>query len=609
MPKMTLWLGTVAMAIVVASCAVQAPEPVAEEGASRATLATVDGAATVTLNTFITSAIQIDQLGAAPPGDANLFSGADPADGTGSVNKPATTYSPFIDWNDLGLSDKANHVFTDFPGAGGKDPTAFPGSNECVASASVLSKMDINYVAAANNNDFSYLAVQRSSNSGDAGWYWIFTQKTPSLTAGEAPCSASQQRLTYDISGPDAGGAGDIMVAGHFHPNNDALVRVFRAVASRNHVSAVNALNFNDTTLWVEATPASTLTAAVNTTATAPGVLGSQNVKNMAGANLDAELFEEVAVPLQVFTGGSHCGKSYYACVITRSSGSGGTSPDLKDLSGPTIVNFSGITAHASLSPSCQQQLGYAGTATRPDGSTLDATCAWSFDGGAATSSSCSGTLATSVGSHNGMLTVTDALGCSATAAPASAQAVYAPLATTASLSSTCNGSLPYTASTTGGSGSGSYAWTFDTGATSSTQSGSLSGVSSGTHSGTVTFTDARSDITCKATGSGGATVLSPITLSLSTAPAAPVCDPAGSDAVTYVASVGGGNGGISYNWSGPCSVSPDGTSCTVNPADSRFCASETVSVNASDNSGLCAASATRTGTYSKTTTVTASTN
>ena len=41
--------------------------------------------------------------------------------------------------------------------------TSFPRSNECVGSSQVLSKMELTYVASANNEKYAYFAVQRSN--------------------------------------------------------------------------------------------------------------------------------------------------------------------------------------------------------------------------------------------------------------------------------------------------------------------------------------------------------------------------------------------------------------------------------------------------------------
>src|SRR5438128_11052468 len=117
----------------------------AKEAPSR----TDTAAAPPVLNTFINASIEIDQLGSGvTPDDANLFVGADPADGTASAQKPTGGPANFIDWTDLG-NDLGNHRILD--ATTGKDPTSFPQSNECVGPSHVLSQMDLTYVRAANN--------------------------------------------------------------------------------------------------------------------------------------------------------------------------------------------------------------------------------------------------------------------------------------------------------------------------------------------------------------------------------------------------------------------------------------------------------------------------
>src|SRR5216683_699209 len=245
----------------------------------RATTTTsLDAAATPVLNTFINKSIEIDQLGTGlSPDDANLFVGADPADGSASAQKPTGGPATFIDWNDLG-GDLANHKLGD--ATTGKDPTSFPQSNECVGSSQVLSKMDLTYVGVANNATYAYFAVQRSNNNGDAGYYWLFTRKTPHLTFGQGPCKADQQQLLYDISGPSAGSVGDVLLGGHFHPNGTPLLRVFHATRDASNVTAVDAVDFTSS-LWLE-DPSGVAAVAVNTTPTAPGSWGSDGVRQEA---------------------------------------------------------------------------------------------------------------------------------------------------------------------------------------------------------------------------------------------------------------------------------------------------------------------------------------
>src|SRR5207248_8635933 len=123
-----------------------------------------------TLNTYIGSKyVQIDQLdqtqGSVNPNDANLFIGNDPADGTASVNFPAGgAAGDYIDWNDSPIADHlGDHLIYDF-NVKGPDASSFPGSDACVGSSQVLSKMDLTYVGAANNNQYADFAVQRSNN-------------------------------------------------------------------------------------------------------------------------------------------------------------------------------------------------------------------------------------------------------------------------------------------------------------------------------------------------------------------------------------------------------------------------------------------------------------
>lgn len=415
-----------------------------------------------TLNTFINSSLEIDQVtpGSLQPQDANLFTGNDPADGTASKQAPTGGPGSWIDWNDLG-ADVANHRLLDVDLQSGKDPTAFPQSNECVGAANVLSKMDLRYVAAANNNKYAYFGVLRSNNNGDAGYYWLFTKKSPKMNAGEAPCNAQQQRLLYDI------GVGDVLLAGHFHPNGSPLLRVFTAKSAQNNVTAVNAVDFTSN-LWAEQNSAVSA-VAVNTTVTAPGALGHDGVVAMSGQNLDTEVFAEAAVDLAVFTGQSNqCGATYYGSVITRSSGAGGTSPDLKDLAGPALFNFGSVTATATLTGGCSNSLAYSATGLGMDGQPLqNPTCAWVFDNGAASSASCSGVLSVAPGTHSAVVTVTDGnSACQATGSASGAQ-VFSPLGISLALQSsapTCpsmsSDAVSYAANVTGGTGQNSIAWT-----------------------------------------------------------------------------------------------------------------------------------------------------
>ncbi len=471
------------------------------------------------LNTFISDSLEIDQLtpGTVQPQDANLFVGLDPADNSVSNAAPNSVGS-FLDWDDLGGDKLKNHQLLDVDLASGKDPTSFPQSNECVNSSQVLSKMDLRYVAVANNSKYAYFAVLRSNNNGDAGYYWLFTKKAPKMTQGETPCSSGQKRLMYDVS------VGDVMLAGHFHPNGSPLLKVFRAVSAQNNVTAVNAVNFN-AALWSENNTA-LAAVAVNTTPTDPGSFGSAGVVALNSAkDLEPEVFAEAAVDLSVFTGNNNnCGAVYYGSVITRSSGAGGTSPDLKDLAGPALFNFGSVKASAKLVGSCAGKLSFEANALGMDGSQVEnPLCVWSFDNGASISSQCVGELSVSPGLHVASVTVSDQ-------------------------NSDCSSSVV----------------------------------------------------------ADSVNVFVPMSVDLALQAQSQTCPTMTSDAVAYAAHVTGGTGQSLVTWSDAgCS----GSVCEVNPGDSDFCANSDLQATASDTMGLCPDAVSEVETLVKTTVVSASDN
>ena len=568
------------------------------------------------LNTLIAQSLQIDQasVGNLDPRDANLFTGNDPADGTASFDRPAGGPAPFIDWNDLG-ADAANHRVLDVDLPSGKDPDSFPQSNECVGDSNVLSKMDLRYIAAANNNKYAYFAVLRSNNNGDAGYYWLFTRLAPKQIQGQAPCNASQTRLLYDIS------VGDVLLGGHFHPNGSPLLRVFTAKVASLNVNAVNAIDFTNSALWQE-NSAGLAAVAVNTTVTAPGAFGTAGAIATSGSNLDTEVFAEAAVDVNVFTGGNNCGARFFATVITRSSGAGGTNPDLKDLAGPAVFNFGQPSATAQLTPTCTLDVNYAVTSiTGAAGDSIpvgSASCSWMFDNDPnSTATGCTGVKTLSPGSHSATVTISNLGGvnsCNAAAATPAIQ-VFAPLTVSAALTPTCESKFLYSAATSGGSGNTTLAWTFSGGGSvspsnSTSPSGEvLVGTGNVSYHASVTATDTRPDgRVCTAPDDKDVVPFSPIQVHLALVAPAPVCPAMNNDGddVTYQAIVSGGSGVYSLAWNGAaCS----GFACTIDPSDSTFCYSQNLSVTASDTSALCPAANSETETYSKITTVTATDN
>lgn len=555
------------------------------------------------LNTFITDSLQIDELGGGP-GDANLFADLDPADGSDSVNLPLGGPDAFIDWEDLGW-DLANHrlMDTDDP-ATGRDLTAFPGSNECVGPANVLSKMDLTYVASANNQAFAYLAVQRSANNGDAGYYWLFTRLEPRQVLNEYPCRRDMERLVYDIS------VGDVLIKGHFKPSADPLLEVFQATSAVNNVGAVDAINFLSP-IWA-LSPDGVAAVAVNSTVTAPGTFGAEGIKTMAGDNLDTELFAEAAVPLWVFTGqtGNVCDATFYGSVITRSSGSGGTTPDLKDLAGPALFNFGTATAEAELLPTCTNQFGYQLTeAIGADGQSMtDPGCHWFFSDGTESFECGDPTFREApLGTLTATLVVTDPVsGCEADVTPDSVE-VYAPLGVTPLLTPTCALSYDYeVVEVHGGSGDYGYEWTFPAGTpgVSNVPSGSVS-VPQGDvdYGATLRVTDLRDDLPgCFVDANATTRPYAPVEVVLTPDVSEKTCPAFPDDTVTFTATAAGGDGVYSYLWTGGDCVGPV---CTVDPDDSDFCPTGNVSVRVDDGTTLCPYADSESFTWRKETTVT----
>jgi hypothetical protein len=573
-----------------------------------------EGALTTTLNTFITESVEIDEAGGGP-GDANLFVGDDPADGSPSYQLPAGGPATFIDWEDLG-GDLLNHrlLDTDDP-ATGRDLSAFPGSNECVGAANVLSKMDLTYVASANNQSYAYLAVQRAANNGDAGYYWLFTRLPPRMTENEPPCKRGRERLVYDISGPLSGRGGDVLVKGHFKPSAEPLLEVYRATRDAPNTDAVNAINYLSD-VW-ELDPDGVEAAAVNTTNTEPGAFGADGVKTLDDGMLEPELFAEAAVPLRVFTGedGNVCDATFYGSVITRSSGSGGTTPDLKDLAGPALFDFGTASAQAELFATCREAFDYEVTeAIGADGQPItNPTCLWEFADGS-TSSACSGTYeGAPLGREQAAwVRVTDPVsGCVAdvTTLPVD---VFPELGAWADLTATCTMQFAYDGGGTGGSESYTYGWTFSgasSPSSSTTPSGTVDvGVAGVSYLGELTVTDLRTDVLeeCVATASDTAVPYAPIAVYLSPLPAAQTCPTMTSDAVGFTAFASGGDGAYTYTWSG---ASCAGAACVIDPSDSDFCPSGEVWVTVDDGTPLCDAEDSEHETWSKTTTIFVSNN
>ena len=227
-----LALSSVCVALALAGCAAETattnPEEAAPDTMTLATEREVEAAHIEdSLHTYVSDWIQIDIDSDCCPGDANLYTGADPADGSDSYDAPAGG-DTYIDWEDL-ADDIDNYRLIDVPESG-KDPTAFPRANSCVGPANVLGKMDLTYVGAANNTDQAYFLVQRSANTGDAGYYWLISREAPDLDELSRECRPAEALLTFNIRGPDpiSGAAGDVLLVGHFHESAGPQLRGLR---------------------------------------------------------------------------------------------------------------------------------------------------------------------------------------------------------------------------------------------------------------------------------------------------------------------------------------------------------------------------------------------
>jgi hypothetical protein len=176
-----------------------------------------------------------------------------------------------------------------------------------------------------------------------------------------------------------------------------------------------------------------------------------------------------------------------------------------------------------------------------------------------------------------------------------------------AAIDETCAASFSYDATPSGGSDPDSvtFAWEFSGGGTttpdsSTTKSGSVSvGTTNVSYTGTVTVTDARTDILCTAEDSDDGTPLSPLAINLELTDGGATCPGISSSAVEYTAHPSGGNGDYSITWVG---VTCAGLLCEV--SDPGLCASETFHAEVSDSSGLCDDQSSEEETYTKTTTV-----
>jgi hypothetical protein len=613
-----------ALALLTAACSAEPAEPTAR------TRAPVIAALAGEFNTYIGAStyLQIDQFNQTGTlflkgDDANLFAttpgglpGLDPADDTESRNFPGVGAS-WTDWSNLGT---ANHQLLDVDNADGRDPTAFPRADSCVGAANVVSKMDLGYVGVASNNAYVYLDVMRRSNLGDAGYVWLFTKLQPPFEASPS-CKPEEKLLKFNLS------IGDVMVFGHYKTGGGPLLRVFKAKAAGEY-DAVGAINFENAALWTESSE-SIAAVAVNTTITDPGTWGLAGAVKPIKGSLDTELFAEAALTTATFAGGEgSCGKSYYAAVITRSSGSGGTSPDVKDVAGPGKFNFGSVSVTPSATPDCDGKIALAAAVTANGAPAVDPTCTWYEVSGTTETplegTACSRTVTGVSGTKTYKVHVTTADGCSTDSATVTAAAWARPTAT-ANLTGSCTPAdgapgkavMKYEGGAAGVQGTATYAWTFSDGGSSTTKDGSFATAPNVDVTGSFVVTDTRSD------GKGGTLVCAsqpakdtdnvrlPLTVSLAAGAKSLVCSSANSaldDAVTFTATAGGGDGVYTYSWTiSPAdpTASCTAATCKIDPAAEASCVERAIGVSVLSGDARCAEATAGPMTYKKVTSVT----
>jgi len=608
------------------------------------------------LNTFLgaNSYIQIDRdpNGPTDPGtegfgaNANLVLGDDPATNPGSpsFNLPAaytSTTPSFIDWQSLASSPYTlgNHQLQDV--FSGKDPSAFPGNSSCVGSANNPSKDELLEAGIGNNNDYVYLNVLRASGLGDMGYMWLFTKEKPTCSV-EGQCD---NFLRYPIK------QGDVLIFGHFRNSGARLLSVYRAKfdAAPPYYPAQLAINCLDS-IWEDVTDGIPVDGgvplpavggvAINTDLTKAGSWNSTVKSPKTGADgqpaFEEFIFAEAAVRTDTFGTGGVCGQTFWASVISKSSGNVCAAADVKDLIGPRKVNFGSVAVTAHVKPNCDGTVDLQATIS----STGTASCKW-YDGDPTVeankifeSATCDAIVGVplSAGSHNISVKVSETSGCTATSAAVAVTTAAAPTAT-CTLTPTCTTSDNLGYSVTGtGQGTLSYSWTLTNSSATvglpqpTGASGSVTVAPVGAsilYTASAEVTDSRG---CKATcAQVTATPLAPITVTLANPlPTDRVCvAPYASfaDDVTFAATgVTGGTGNYAYTWTvlgctnpadnttctaSACSSNPTVSQCTIDPDGTDTCIYKKISVSVDDTgtgSALCAAAAAGPRTYHKTT-------
>lgn len=618
-------------------------------------------------NTFINAQIQIDnralfnivsdggfpdgsEAGPASlsPDDGNLVLGND--GNSDSWNVPLTSpVLPYIDWASLTSAPYviANHVVDDDVGT---DRSAFQRKDSCVTvngeTANVLSHGDLDVVFFANNAQHACVAGIRRDNGGNGNLLALFTKNPAILVEPNQAngCHANERNVEYDITGStNANDARDVLLFLHFNPGG-TNARAFRAKTCR-HVTALEALRFDDTTLWEEVTfsPNGGITAyAINTTTTPTSTLepyiDDAVARSPSGSGfLATELLTEACASMNVFTGGQTlCDVVFNASFFTNSTGQS-LEADIKDMGPLARIVLGGLSATPSITPNCNAGFSYGlATLTGPAGNAIDpstATCSWSFQrldamgnpvGSPITpmTTSCTGNVINSLTPAVYRVTVDVSTTTTCSKHFDFGTVTVDPIpSVTVNTTPLCSG-FNYSATPANTRGTVSYSWTFTgtpgTPSTTTGQSGTFSGASSmTTYTAAVTLTDARTYGNCQANNSAMATPFSPIQVRLDLRAAADMCPALGTNAsasitesVTYDAVVTGGSNPTmaTLTWlSGPC-AGMSVASCMVDPMNAS-CRNATLQVRATDPNPMsgCGSDDSEVESYALVTTITAS--
>ncbi len=529
-----------------------------------------------------------------------------------STNEPVTGIT-WWDWENLSGS-LADHRVIDY----GANDNAFVrnGSESCIATHSSPPKDDFNYVGVANNLDYAYFNAQRSSPNGNTDIFGLITQTDPTETLNGDSCHTGETYVTYTICN------GDTLVHSFFQSGNSTsplTVDIYSASGipadgNGDHcvsgVLARDAIDYQNFGYW--SGPSSDGVVALNTTPANPDSWGYENVSGGTSTSIPAYVFWEAAVPMAELP--QSCAPVSMSW-ISVSSGSGGGS--LKDIVGPVSVAFN-PSATVDLDNSCDGGFSYDVSFSLGGSSTSGATCdlsAQCYTSGdvktgdpidLSPNGECSGTVDPSnkVPDDAAYCTVSGTAGsqsvCGATVEDTDVQ-ILQPISATATLTPACDKTFKFDVSASGGSGSYTYSWSFSNSSggsgkptpTSSTdKSGTVSvdiADTNNVYKGTVTVTDGKdtTGTSCTGTATAYAIPLAPLALTAKADAPSDVCT-SNDDTVTYTASLSGGTGYYQYDWSDLSSCTDSGTTtdtsdtCTYSPGDADYCATASVSVQAS---------------------------